>query len=30
VGIHHASDVVGGAPIGALIGLVLRRCWPLR
>lgn len=30
VGIHHASDVVGGAPIGAIIGLVIRRRWPLR
>jgi undecaprenyl-diphosphatase len=29
VQIHHASDVVGGAVIGAAIGLAFRR-WPIR
>jgi undecaprenyl-diphosphatase len=30
VRIHHASDVVGGAAIGALAGLAIRRAWPVR
>jgi len=29
VQIHHASDVVGGALVGATIGLLVRR-WPIR
>lgn len=28
VRIHHASDVVGGAVVGRLLGLVARRLWP--
>ncbi len=28
VRIHHASDVLGGAVVGAGIGLALRRIWP--
>lgn len=30
VRIHHGSDVVGGLIIGAVIGTVIRRRWPLR
>jgi undecaprenyl-diphosphatase len=30
VGVHHTSDVVAGAAVGALIGLAARRWWPLR
>jgi membrane-associated phospholipid phosphatase len=30
VGVHHASDVVAGAAVGAVIGLAARRWWPLR
>lgn len=29
VRIHHASDVVGGAIVGAAIGLTARRLWPI-
>ncbi len=28
VRIHHASDVIGGAVLGAAIGLTLRKVWP--
>jgi undecaprenyl-diphosphatase len=30
VGVHHASDIVAGAAVGAVIGLAARRWWPLR
>jgi membrane-associated phospholipid phosphatase len=30
VRIHHASDVVGGAVIGSIAGLAIRRAWPVR
>jgi undecaprenyl-diphosphatase len=30
VRIHHPSDVVGGAVIGASLGTVIRERWPLR
>lgn len=30
VKIHHASDVVGGAVIGVVLGHLGRRAWPLR
>jgi undecaprenyl-diphosphatase len=29
VRIHHASDVVGGLALGAVLGMVARRLWPL-
>ena len=29
VKIHHASDVVGGAALGLVLGRVFRRIWPL-
>lgn len=28
VGAHHASDVVGGAVVGAALGTLAGRCWP--
>lgn len=28
VRVHHASDVVGGAVVGAVLGVALRRWWP--
>lgn len=30
VRIHHASDVIGGAAIGLVLGRLARRLWPLR
>jgi len=30
VGIHHASDVLGGAVVGAWLGRAVRRRWPVR
>lgn len=30
VGVHHTTDVVAGAAIGALLGGLARRWWPLR
>ena len=30
VRIHHASDVVGGLAVGAVLGRAIRRRWPLR
>ena len=30
VKIHHASDVVAGAIVGALLGRLFRRLWPLK
>ena len=29
VNIHHASDVLGGAAVGFLVGQIARRLWPL-
>jgi undecaprenyl-diphosphatase len=29
VRIHHASDVLGGLALGAVLGTVARRAWPL-
>ena len=29
VNIHHASDVLGGAAVGFLVGRIARRLWPL-
>jgi undecaprenyl-diphosphatase len=29
VRMHHASDVVAGAAIGAVIGAAARRLWPI-
>jgi undecaprenyl-diphosphatase len=29
VRIHHASDIVGGALVGAVLGVAARRLWPL-
>lgn len=29
VRIHHASDVVGGVALGTVLGLAVRRAWPL-
>jgi undecaprenyl-diphosphatase len=29
VRIHHASDVVGGLALGAVLGTVAKRLWPL-
>jgi undecaprenyl-diphosphatase len=30
VRIHHASDVLGGAAVGLVLGTAFRRLWPLR
>lgn len=30
VRIHHASDVVGGAVVGLVLGAVARKVWPIR